>query len=544
MPVVVQNPVVKGFNPDPCVIRVGDDYYLATSTFHYFPGVQIFHSKDLVNWKLIAHPLNETRLINLEGDADSGGVWAPCLSCHDGLFYLIYSDMKTDDSSLYKDCHNYLITATNIQGPWSDPIYLNSSGFDPSIFHDGDKKYILNVVRDHRMSKHWSYGIAMQEFSMQEKKLVGKRQIIFKGSKIGKTEGPNLYKIGNYYYLVTAEGGTEYGHCTTVCRSKNIWGPYELHPNVNGVILSSFGHPENPMQKMGHASFVLGKNNKWYLMHLMSRPLELGRKPILDLASQGHCPLGRETALQEVYFENDWPYVVGGLLGQEKFTIEDMEEVIQEDTWPGRDDFDNETLNINYQSMRVPLTEEMLSLKDRKGHLRLYGHESLASSHKVSFIARRFQSFTFDAKTSVEFFPEYFQQQAGLVCMYDRLNFTFLYITHDEKIGRCISILKRTARTYSEPLDELIAIPDDVKKVHFKVSVDKDYYQYFYSFDYGQNFKKIGPKFKTAELSDDFIFRNCPGRGFFTGAFVGLACIDLVSEHLNADFDYFEYIEK
>ena len=145
----IQNPILKGFNPDPCICRVGEDYYIATSTFEWFPGVQIHHSKDLKNWQLICHPLNRLSQLNMLGNPDSGGVWAPALSYADGKFWLIYSDMKVVTGA-WKDGHNYLVTCDTIDGEWSEPIYLNSSGFDPSLYHDEEsgKKYLLNMVWD------------------------------------------------------------------------------------------------------------------------------------------------------------------------------------------------------------------------------------------------------------------------------------------------------------------------------------------------------------------------------------------------------------
>ncbi len=551
MTIHVQNPVVKGFNPDPSVIRVGDDYYLATSTFQWFPGVQIFHSKNLVNWTLIAHPLDEKSLLDLKGDGDSGGVWAPCLSYNNGTFYLVYSDMKTDESSAWKDCHNYVITSQNIMGPWSSPIYLNSSGFDPSIFHEDGKNYILNVVRDHRLNHHWSYGIFIQELDLDLKKLVGERKCIYKGSLIGRTEGPNLYKVGKYYYLFCAAGGTEYGHTEVVARSLNLFGPYEDHPNENGILITSFGKPAQKLQKMGHASLVKAHNNKWYITHLASRPFETGNLPILDIQGSGHCPLGRETALQEIYWENDWPYVVGGIHGRECFDIEGMNEGPKDNTWPGRvyfneDIFDGEKpskLNINFQSLRIPLNKKLISTTDRPGYLRLYGHESLASTHTVSFIARRWQSLYFDAQTQLEFNPQSFQQAAGLVCMYDRFNFTFVFVSYDEEKGKCIDMFCRKNKNYYAPLDTPISIPNDVNKISFKVSVNGDKYQYYYSLNEDKTFIPVGPKFSSLELSDDYIQRTI-GRGYFTGAFVGITCMDLQGEHLPCDFSYFEYKER
>lgn len=137
----IQNPVLRGFNPDPSICRAGDDYYIATSTFEWFPGVQIHHSKDLVNWHLVAHPLNEVKYLDMKGNPNSGGIWAPDLSYADGKFWLIYTDVKVVDG-MWKDCKNYLTTCDTVDGVWSDPIELNGSGFDASLFHDIDGKNI------------------------------------------------------------------------------------------------------------------------------------------------------------------------------------------------------------------------------------------------------------------------------------------------------------------------------------------------------------------------------------------------------------------
>ena len=154
---ILRNPILPGFNPDPSIVRVGEDYYVATSTFEWFPGVQIHHSRDLQHWRLVTRPLTRPSQLNMLGDADSCGIWAPCLTHEDGRFYLIYTDVKRygravrDGSASLRDTHNYLVTAPRIDGPWSDPVYLNSSGFDPSLFHDDDgKKYLLNQLWDHR----------------------------------------------------------------------------------------------------------------------------------------------------------------------------------------------------------------------------------------------------------------------------------------------------------------------------------------------------------------------------------------------------------
>lgn len=190
----IMNPVLKGFNPDPSMCRVGDDYYIATSTFEWFPGVQIHHSKDLVNWQLISQPLDRVELLDMRGNPDSGGVWAPQLSYHDGKFWLIYSDVKVTGGA-WKDVYNYLTTCDTIDGEWSEPIYLNSSGFDPSLYHDEDgRKYLLNMMWDPRPDKHEFYGIVMQEYNHEQKELIGKPEVIYKGTEWGLVEAPHLYK--------------------------------------------------------------------------------------------------------------------------------------------------------------------------------------------------------------------------------------------------------------------------------------------------------------------------------------------------------------
>ena len=297
---VITNPILKGFNPDPSIVRVGDDYYIATSTFEWFPGIQIHHSTDLQNWKLIARPLKRTTQVDLKGVPDSCGVWAPCLSYDKGIFYLVYSNVKSFDGA-WKDIPNYLVTATDISGEWSDPVFLTSMGFDGSLFHDDDgRKWYLSMVNDHRKSKIFG-GIILQEFDVIEKKLKGLVYNVFKGSSLGITEGPHLYKKDGYYYLLTAEGGTEYGHAATISRSKSITGPYTIGPN--NPLISSRNHPDYYLQKCGHADLVQTKDGNWLTVFLTARPL----------TPRGLCILGRETSIETVNWDNNqWPVLGSG----------------------------------------------------------------------------------------------------------------------------------------------------------------------------------------------------------------------------------------
>ena len=176
---MIRNPILPGFNPDPSICRVGEDYYIATSTFEWYPGVQIHHSRDLANWRLVRRPLDRASLLDMRGEPDSCGVWAPCLSHADGRFWLVYTDVKRFEGS-FKDAHNYITTAPAIEGPWSDPIYVNSSGFDPSLFHDDDgRKWFLNMIWDHRPGARANLrnpafaGILLQEWDAASGKLIG-----------------------------------------------------------------------------------------------------------------------------------------------------------------------------------------------------------------------------------------------------------------------------------------------------------------------------------------------------------------------------------
>lgn len=529
----IKNPILPGFNPDPSICRVDEDYYIAVSTFEWFPGVGIYHSKDLKNWRLVSRPLNRLSQLNMMGNPNSGGIWAPQLSYSDGKFWLIYTDVKVTEGR-WKDCHNYLVTSETIDGDWSEPIYLNSSGFDPSLFHDEDgRKYLSNMFWDHRVGNHNFYGIVLQEYDPVEQKLIGKKEIIFKGTDVKLVEAPHIYKINDYYYLLTAEGGTRFDHQATIARSKNLWGPYEVHPE--NPLISSFAHPRNPLQKAGHGSIVQTHTDEWFFVHLTGRPLPNENQPLLD--PRGFCPLGRETAIQRLEWKNDWPYIVGGNKPSLEIEGPAIEEVKWEPDYEEKDDFDSNQLNLHFQTLRIPLGEEILSLNDNPGHLRLYGRESLTSKFTQAHVARRWQHFNFTAETKVAFNPESFQQAAGLVNYYNTENWSALQITWNEEKGRILDLTICDNFTFEQPLrGNEIVVPDEVEYVYLRVEVNTNIYEYSYSFD-GETWEKISVKLYSYKLSDDYI----RGGGFFTGAFVGMQCQDTSGERKPADFDYFMY---
>lgn len=522
----ILNPILPGFHPDPSICRAGDDYYIANSTFEWFPGVVIYHSRDLVNWRLIARPLDRVSQLDMKGNMNGGGVWAPCLSYADGQFWLIYTDTKTSRRG-FKDSPNYLVTAPAITGPWSEPIFLNSSGFDPSLFHDDDgRKWLLNMLSDHRKGRNRFAGILLQEYCPEAGRLVGPISNIFAGTEMGLTEGAHLYKRNGWYYLMTAEGGTSYKHAVTMARARSIAGPYEVDPR--NPMLTSRNNPDLPLQKAGHASLVEVGDGQWYLAHLCGRPLTEHR----------HCMLGRETAIQKVCWTDDgWLRLEGG--GNEPQLEAPAPDLpaCAFPPQPAHDDFDLPELDAQYQTLRVPADENWLSLTARPGYLRLTGRQSLLSLHLQSLIARRVDRFHCRAATSVEFEPETFQQMAGLVAYYNSENWLYLHVSLDEKIGKCIKIGVMDKQEYDEPLARDIALPAGA--VCLAAEIDHEKLQFYYSTAQAPSegdWSPVGPVLDSSKLSDDYV-----PRAAFTGAFVGLCCQDLSGVGLWADFDWFDY---
>jgi xylan 1,4-beta-xylosidase len=535
---VIRNPILRGFNPDPSIVRVGDDYYIATSTFEWFPGVQIHHSRDLVHWRLLARPLTRASQLNMLGDPDSCGVWAPCLTHADGLFHLIYTDVKrygrtttagASGASL-RDFHNYLVTSETIDGDWSDPIYLNSSGFDPSLFHDDDgRKYLANMLWDHRPGQNRFAGIVLQEYSPAEKRLVGPRHNIFKGTPLGLTEAPHLYKRGGYYYLLTAEGGTAWGHAVTMARSRTLLGPYELHPDV--YILSARHRPDVELQRAGHADLVETQAGETYMVYLCGRPIR----------NRGRCILGRETAIQPMTWGGDgWLRTTTG----EGIPIVEapapkglVPRPFAEE--PAREDFDAATLPLAFQWLRSPRPDELFSLAARRGHLRLFGRETIGSLFKQALVARRQQSHCFSASTILEFEPEHFQQMAGLVCYYNGTKFHYLHVSRDES-GKHVRVMSALPDSVmSDAFTPPIAIPAG-RPIELRAEVDYERLHFAYRIGDGA-WQWLPQPFDASILSDE---ASAPGLANFTGAFVGMACQDLAGTAMPADFDWFEYRER
>ena len=535
---MIRNPILRGFNPDPSIVRVGDDYFVATSTFEWFPGVQIHHSRDLVHWRLLTRPLRRPSQLNMLGDPDSCGVWAPDLTHAGGRFYLVYTDVKrygrttvagASGASL-RDFHNYLVTSTDIDGDWSDPVYLNSSGFDPSLFHDDDgKTYLLNMLWDHRPGQNRFAGIVLQEFSPAEQRLIGERRVIFSGTRLGLTEGPHVYKRDGYYHLITAEGGTSWGHAVTMARAPRIAGPYELHPDVH--VLTARHRPDAVLQRAGHADLVDTPDGSTYMVYLCGRPLP----------NRGRCTLGRETAIQKMVWGDDgWLRTVAGdgLPTVESDAPRSTAQVAP--SAPARENFDGAPLPIDFQWLRSPWPDELFSLTERPGFLRLYGRETVGSLFKQALVARRQQSHCYRASTRIEFEPRHFQQMAGLICYYNSAKFHYLYISTDDAAGRHVRVMSALPdQPQTDAFTPPFPIPSNVA-VELRVEIDYERLHFAYRVG-GADWTRIPQQFDASILSDE---ATAPGLPNFTGAFVGMACQDMSGARCPADFDWFEYVER
>ena len=526
---MIRNPILPGFNPDPSICRVGEDYFIATSTFEWYPGVQIHRSDDLVNWDLACRPLDRPEQLDMRGNPDSGGIWAPCLSHADGLFWLVYTDVKRLDGN-FKDAHNYVVTAPAIDGPWSDPVYVNSHGFDPSLFHDDDgRKWFLTLQWNHRSAsvgghpKHPAFdGILLQEWH-PDHGLTGPVDVIFKGSPHGLTEGPHLFKRGGWYYLTVAEGGTGYDHAVTMARSRDIHGPYELHPDTH--LITAKDAPEWPLQRAGHGQIVETPDGQVYHTHLCSRPLP-GR----------FSPCGRETAIQKcAWGDDDWLYLAdGGKLPQ--VDVPPPSPAIRRPDAPVVRRFDGTALPAEFQWLRTPYPERIFTLTGQA--LRLIGRESIGSWFEQALVARRQEHLSYRAETTLaDFAPTTYQQAAGLTTYYNRHKFHFAAVSFEPGLGRALTLLSCPGDwpdgRLQFPADP---VPLDEGPVHLAVAVEGAL-QRFYWRQTG-DWQPFGPDLDASVISDE------GGRGehaSFTGAFVGMAAFDITGQGITADFDAFGY---
>ncbi|MHA4866490.1 glycoside hydrolase family 43 protein [Duganella sp. PWIR1] len=501
------NPVLSGFHADPSVCRVGGDYYLATSSFEYFPGVPIYHSKDLVHWRQIGHALTRASQLKLTNTRSSQGIYAPTLRCHDGVFYMVTTNMEGGGA--------FYVHTKDPAGEWSEPVWLNDKtwGMDPSLFFDDDGKVYYT-----RHGGGERGGVYQAEIDIKAGKLLEQPRLIWSGTGGVWPEGPHLYKQDGLYYLLISEGGTSYNHSLTMARSTTPGGPYTANPA--NPILTHRDHPDLPLQATGHGDLVQTPEGKWWM------PL-LGIRPI---ANRHH--LGRETLLTPVEWNSEgWLTVNKGKPLATEMSAEGLPPFAPWPTEPVRYDFSQPKLGLQWTQLRGP-GDGLWSLGERPGYLRLKGSSvTMNDIAQPAFIARRQEHMRMRASTEVEFQPSAATHAAGLVLRQNENNYYELRITGTPQ--RRLELLARAGGVTS--LQATAALPPGNGPVQLQVESWADRYEFSYSAS-GANapLKMIGTV-PTAPLSSE-------SAGGFTGVFIGMYAEGARQQAMPAaDFAWFDY---
>lgn len=497
-----ENPILPGFHPDPSVCRVGDDYYLVTSTFEYFPGVPIFHSRDLVHWRQIGHVLTRESQLPLANMRASGGIFATTLRYHDGTFYLITTNVYGGS--------NFYVTATEPGGPWSEPVFLDREGIDPSLFFDDDGTAYY--------TRHVGAGdgyIGSQVLDLTTGKLQGKMREIWRGTGGVWPEGPHLYKKDGRYYLLIAEGGTSFDHKVTIARSDSPWGPFEACPR--NPILTHASRPEHAIQALGHADFVETPAG-WWAVYLGIRP-QGGR----------FHHLGRETMLAPVTWSDDgWPVIGDG----GKIEKEMAAPALPAQPWPAKpelDEFSDNRLDSEWNFLRNPHAGDW-SLAERSGYLRLHGSAvTMSDQDSPAFVGRRQTALACRASTRLSFEPASENEEAGLVVRGNDQNHCEVGIT--QRNGRRQAFFRRCLGGKEvEPTRY-----EDVETADVVLSVSATPLEYDFAVQRpGGEPVSLGT-LTTSELSSEKI-------GGFTGVYIGMYATGNGNRATKpADFDWFDF---
>jgi len=496
------NPILRGLNPDPTICRAGEDYYLATSTMFMYPGVPIYHSRDLVNWRMIGHCL--TRPEHFQPDKTGGRpmIYAPTLRYHDGTFYMITTNVHGGG--------NFYVTATDPAGPWSDPIVVDQDVFDPSLMFDVDGK-VYYTRRGHMHDKD----VVQAEIDIKTGKLLTELRSIGVGMVSDDAEGPHLYHIGDWYYLMQAEGGSRFLHMETISRSKSPWGPFEVCPN--NPILSQHEAWWHPIKSTGHADLVEAHDGSWWAVFLGTRHSYYDALTLL----------GRETFLAPVAWVDGWPVIDK----QATRTLQIDAPTLPLQPWPEpptREDFDTNTLAPDWTFLSVP-TEDLYSLTERPGWLRLHGRPSLLTEGEdTAFAGVRQKDIHFTAETLLDFSPGIETEEAGFT-VFQRHDYHYdLAVTM--RGGRRTLVLRKSV---GDIVIEAAQAEIAEGPIALRISGNERRYKFEYR-ETGGEWQEIGTalvQLITAEVvetwSGVFLSLYASGNGFHSTA--------------PADFDWFEY---
>jgi len=503
--IIYRNPVIPGFHPDPSVCRVGSDYYLVTSTFEYFPGVPVFHSKDLVNWEQIGHCLTRASQLPLNKCRASGGIYAPTIRYHDGLFYMVVTNVSGGG--------NFFVTAKDPAGEWSEPTWINQGGIDPTIFWDEDGKVYFMSVGHQFSDGTQREGIVLSEIDLKTGKRTTEPIAVWNGTGGRYPEAPHIYKKDGYYFLLIAEGGTEYGHKVTIARSKNIYGPYE--PAPGNPILTHINRitQMNQIQGTGHADLIEAQDGSWWAVFLAFR-----------LQNGNHHLTGRETYLGPVSWpKNGWPIVNGN----GTVALEMTSPTLPLQPFPAkpvRDEFSTVAPGFEWNYLRNPSMENYkFDAKNSKLVLNGTGL-TLNDVDSPTFLGRRQEHINFSATTALEFQPSKGNEEAGITAlMNDRYHFDLV-----KTKGKLILRFQLGSITH---VAKEISI--NTNKIQLRIEGSENFYTFSYSTD--------GIKFVTIGKADTNLI-STETAGGFTGIYLGLFATGNGSKcNSPAVFDWFEY---
>lgn len=545
---MIQNPILPGFYPDPSICRAGDDYYIVNSSFSYSPGVPVFHSRDLVNWEQVGYALDRKEQLPLTYEMISGGIFAPTIRYHQGIFYMITTNMSMG-------CVNFVVTAEHPAGPWSDMhIIQGADGIDPSLFFDEDGTcYYTGTTRFEDESGD-RQGIWCSKLDIKEFKLTGERHIIGTGAQCDASspEGPHIYKKDGYYYLMIAEGGTEHYHAITISRSKDIFGPYENHQG-NPILTHRHLGRSYPICNAGHGDMIELPDGSWYMVLLASR-----------LMNGYHKILGRETFLAPVAWEDGWPVVSPGTgkveetypapnLPEQKLAGEGMTVLADMVT----DDFDKDTLGYVWNFLGTPyqnfyrIENSCLRLKLLKNSIVPWEFDNTngdvfqrisrigKTKECVSFIGRRQQHLYFTVTAAMKFIPEK-NETAGITILQNDANQLRIESANDggQSVMRCISTKVEYDELGMQHFKETI-----LGSIPFEAEQDFGYIRVTgngtgYSFYAGSTQNKFLPVAQDVDGS----FLGSETAGGFVGAYIGMFASGNGKEtDKYASFDYFLY---
>jgi len=454
---IANNPILKGFYPDPSICRVGDDFYIACSSFVYFPGVPIFHSKDLAHWEQIGHVLDRESQLPLHGEI-SRGIFAPTIREHKGTFYMITTNVDAGG--------NFLVTANDPAGPWSDPYYLGDKecpGIDPSLFFDDDDRcyYVGTRPNPEGVRYNGDWEIWVQELDLDSMKLVGPSMAIWKGAvkDVIWPEGPHLYKKDGYYYLIHAEGGTGPEHAISVARSKELFKWFEGCPR-NPIFTHRNLGKNYPVIYAGHGDLVDDKDGNYYIVMLASRQCK------------NHCSMGRETFLAKVTWEDGWPVInqgVGKLTDQVELPFEEYR-FGQENVYTDIIHFDSKELDDRLVGIERR-SEDFYSLTEQPGFLTLYTRpERIEDICNPSYLGIRQKDYAFAVSCGVDFTPKNEKECGGLVLFQNHENHLVMEIVKGEN-GKLFRV--RTVISGKEEIIKSIPVSDGLVEIGIKAKEQK-----------------------------------------------------------------------